>query len=104
MEAVQLYNGLRFNDKNVILLSYPDEGHGLSTLANRRDLTIRMQEFFDHYLMDSTAPGWMVDAVPFLKKKHGAWRRGSEESCPIETKRRTAPDQSCRGPGIRQSR
>jgi dipeptidyl aminopeptidase/acylaminoacyl peptidase len=79
MEAVQLYNGLRFNDKNVVLLSYPDEGHGLANLANRRDLTIRMQEFFDHYLMDFPAAGWMVDGVPFLKKEHGAWNRRSEQ-------------------------
>ncbi len=77
MEAIQLYNGLRFNDKNVILLSYPDEGHGLSNLANRRDLTIRMLEFFDHHLLDSPAPAWMVDGVPFLQKEHGAWDRGS---------------------------
>lgn len=79
MEAVQLYNGLRFNDKNVVLLSYPDEGHGLANLANRRDLTIRMQEFFDHYLMDLPPAGWMVDGIPFLKKEHGAWNRGSEQ-------------------------
>ncbi len=77
MEAVQLYNGLRFNDKNIILLAYPGEGHGLSNLANRRDLTIRMQEFFDHHLMDSPPPDWVIKGVPFLEKQYGAWDRGS---------------------------
>ncbi len=77
MEAIQLYNGLRFNNKNVILLSYPDEGHSLANLANRRDLAVRMLEFFDHHLTGSPAPAWMVEGVPFLEKQHGAWDRGS---------------------------
>ncbi len=79
MEAVQLYNGMRFNDKNVILLAYPGEGHGLRNLANRRDLTIRMQEFFDHHLMDSPPADWVIKGVPFLEKQYGAWDRSSSQ-------------------------
>ena len=30
IEAIEMYNAMRFNGKNVILLSYPNEGHGLS--------------------------------------------------------------------------
>ena len=55
--------------KSVILLSYPDEGHGLSKRANRIDLTKRMIEFFDHYLMDVPAPDWIKNGVPFNEKK-----------------------------------
>ena len=75
MGTLQLYNGMRFNGNNTIALLYPGEFHGVSKLANRKDLTIRTQQFFDHYLRDAPAPGWMVEGVPFLKKEHGAWER-----------------------------
>lgn len=69
MEALEFYNALRFNGKNVILLVYPGEEHSIRNLANRKDLTVRMQQFFDHHLMDKPAPDWMINGVPFLKKK-----------------------------------
>jgi dipeptidyl aminopeptidase/acylaminoacyl peptidase len=69
IEAVEMYNAMRFNGKNVILLSYPDEGHGLSKRVNRMDLTRRMIEFFDHYLMDKPAPDWITEGIPFLEKE-----------------------------------
>ena len=75
MGMLQLYNAMRFNGNNIIGLLYPGEFHGLSNVANRRDLTIRTQEFFDHYLRDAPAPKWMTEGVPFLEKEHGAWER-----------------------------
>jgi dipeptidyl aminopeptidase/acylaminoacyl peptidase len=62
------YNALRYNGKNAVLLAYPGEGHGLRGLANRKDLTVRYFEFFDHYLKGSPAPKWLSDGVPYLKK------------------------------------
>ena len=62
------YNALRFNGKTAILLAYPGEGHGLRGLANRKDLTTRFFEFFDHYLKGEPAPKWMTEGVPFLEK------------------------------------
>ncbi|MEX2284275.1 MAG: prolyl oligopeptidase family serine peptidase [Gemmatimonadota bacterium] len=67
-EGLGFYNALRFNNKNAILLAYPGEGHGLRGLANRRDLTIRYMQFFDHYLRGEPAPRWMTEGVPFLDK------------------------------------
>ncbi|MEO2047771.1 MAG: prolyl oligopeptidase family serine peptidase [Pirellulales bacterium] len=69
IEAIEMYNAMRFHGKNVILLSYPDEGHGLAKRANRIDFTRRMIQFFDHYLMDKPAQDWMTYGVPFLDKK-----------------------------------
>jgi hypothetical protein len=37
-------------------------------MANRRDLTMRYFEFFDHYLKGAPAAAWMTDGVPYLKK------------------------------------
>ncbi|HEV8496552.1 MAG TPA: prolyl oligopeptidase family serine peptidase [Gemmatimonadaceae bacterium] len=62
------YNALRYNGKNAVLLAYPGEGHGLRGMANRKDLTIRYFQFFDHYLRGAPAPKWMTDGVPYLQK------------------------------------
>jgi Prolyl oligopeptidase family len=68
IESLNFYNALRYNGKNAILLAYPNEGHHVSKLGNRIDLTTRFFQFFDHYLMGAPAPKWMTDEVPFLKK------------------------------------
>jgi dipeptidyl aminopeptidase/acylaminoacyl peptidase len=67
-EGMNFYNALRYNGKNAILLAYPGEGHGLRGLANRKDLTIRYFQFFDHYLKGAPARAWMANEVPFLVK------------------------------------
>jgi len=67
-EGMNFYNALRFNGKNATLLAYPGEGHGLRGLANRRDLTTRYFQFFDHYLKGAPAPKWMTDGVPYIAK------------------------------------
>ncbi len=66
--GMAFYNALRFNKKSVILLAYPNEGHSLTGLANRKDLTIRFFQFFDHYLKDAPAPKWMTEGVSYLQK------------------------------------
>ncbi|MBE3133169.1 MAG: prolyl oligopeptidase family serine peptidase [Acidobacteria bacterium] len=62
------YNALRYNGKKAVLLAYPGEGHSLRGVANRKDLTIRYFQFFNHYLKGAPAPKWMTDGVPFLEK------------------------------------
>ncbi len=68
-EGMNFYNALRYNGKRAVMLAYPGEGHGLRGMANRKDLTVRYFEFFDHYLKGTPAPKWMTDGVPFLNKK-----------------------------------
>ncbi len=67
--GLAFYNALRYNNKKAVLLAYPGEGHGLRGMANRKDLTIRYFEFFDHYLKGAPAPTWITDGVPFLRKE-----------------------------------
>jgi dipeptidyl aminopeptidase/acylaminoacyl peptidase len=67
-EGMNFYNALRYAGKNAILLAYPGEPHGLRGLANRKDLTIRYFQFFNHYLKDAPAPKWMTEGVPFIEK------------------------------------
>jgi dipeptidyl aminopeptidase/acylaminoacyl peptidase len=66
--GLAFYNALRYNGKNAILLAYPGEGHGLRGMANRKDLTIRYFQFFDHYLKDAPAPKWMTEGVAYIEK------------------------------------
>ena len=66
-QGVEYYNTLRRLGKNVIMLEYVGENHGLVKPANRYDYTIRMKEFFDHYLKGAPAPKWMTDGVPRLE-------------------------------------
>jgi dipeptidyl aminopeptidase/acylaminoacyl peptidase len=66
--GLAFYNALRYNGKKAVLLAYPNEGHGLRGMANRKDLTVRFFQFFDHYLKGAPAPKWLSEGVPFLKK------------------------------------
>ncbi len=38
-------------------------------MANRKDLTVRFFEFFNHYLKGEPAPKWLTEGVPFLEKE-----------------------------------
>jgi dipeptidyl aminopeptidase/acylaminoacyl peptidase len=68
-QGLEWYNALRFLEKPIIWLSYPDEGHGLRKLQNRIDFQYRLQDFFDHHLKGVPAPGWMTDGVPQVDKQ-----------------------------------
>jgi hypothetical protein len=50
------------------MLNYNGEAHSLRKYQNRKDFAVRMQQFFDHYLMGAPAPVWMEYGVPAVKK------------------------------------
>ncbi len=68
-QGIEYFNTLRRLHKPVVLLQYKGENHGLRVPANQKDYTVRMREFFDHYLKDTPAPKWLVDGIPLLKVK-----------------------------------
>ncbi|MEO7454453.1 MAG: prolyl oligopeptidase family serine peptidase, partial [Fimbriimonadales bacterium] len=67
-QGIEMYMALRRLNKPVWLFNYNEEDHGLARMANRKDWAIRMQQFFDHYLMDAPAPPWLTDGVPAINK------------------------------------
>ncbi|MDE3174014.1 MAG: S9 family peptidase, partial [Gemmatimonadota bacterium] len=66
-QGITWFNDLRNAGKDVILLTYVGENHGLAKPVNQRDYAMRMQQFFDHYLKGAPAPDWMVNGIPRLK-------------------------------------
>ncbi len=66
-QGIEYYNTLRRLRKPVVMLQYKGENHGLAKRANQKDYTVRMLEFFDHYLKGEPAPGWWTDGVPHLE-------------------------------------
>ena len=67
-QGIEYFTSLRRLNKPVWMLNYNGAGHGLSDLDDRRDWQIRMQQFFDHYLMDAPSPVWLEEGVPAVKK------------------------------------
>ena len=66
-QGITFFNSLREQDKDVIMLQYVGENHGLQLPKNQKDYTVRMQEYFDHYLKGLPAPDWMKEGIPRLK-------------------------------------
>ncbi len=66
-QGITYYNHLRQLGKEVVLLEYVGENHGLARPANQKDYALRMTEWFDTFLRDQPAPQWLQDGVPRLK-------------------------------------
>ena len=66
-QGIEYFVALRRLNKPVWLLNYNGDAHNLRKMANKEDLSIRMMQFFDHYLKDEARPEWM-DGIPALRK------------------------------------
>ncbi len=67
-QGLELYNGMRRLGKACWMLNYNDDDHNLTKLPYKMDLSIRMRQFFDHYLQGKPAPIWLKDGIPAIKK------------------------------------
>jgi dipeptidyl aminopeptidase/acylaminoacyl peptidase len=67
-QGIEFYMALRRLKKPVWMLNYNGEPHGLRRRPNQIDWTIRMQQFFDHYLKGAPAPIWMTEGVRAVDK------------------------------------
>lgn len=66
-QGIEFYNAIRRLKKPVVLVQYKGENHGLAKIENRKDYSIRMMEFFDHYLKGTAAPDWLKNGVDRMK-------------------------------------
>ncbi|MDE6290679.1 MAG: prolyl oligopeptidase family serine peptidase, partial [Muribaculaceae bacterium] len=49
-QGIEMFMALRRLQKPVWMLQYNGESHNLKERRNRKDITVRLQQFFDHYL------------------------------------------------------
>jgi dipeptidyl aminopeptidase/acylaminoacyl peptidase len=68
-QGVELYNIARRAKKNVVLLEYGGEDHGLRKEANQIDYQRRIFEWFGHYLRDEPAAPWIVEGKSYLERQ-----------------------------------
>lgn len=67
-QGIEFFVGLRRLGKPAWLLNYNEEPHWPLKSQNRLDFSIRMAQFFDHYLKGAAKPAWMQRGVPPLEK------------------------------------
>lgn len=67
-QGIEMFNAMRRLDKPVWMLVYNGAPHNLKRRADMKDLTVRMQQFFDFYLKDAAEPRWMKTGVPAIEK------------------------------------
>ncbi len=64
------------------MLEYVGENNGLRKPSNHRDYTVRMKEYFDHYLMGAPAPDWMTKGVSRLQMEEHLKQRAKPKAPP----------------------
>lgn len=67
-QGIEMFMGMRRLGKPVWMLQYNNEAHNLKERRNAKDLSIRLQQFFDHYLKGDPMPKWMSEGVPATRK------------------------------------
>ncbi|QJW89063.1 S9 family peptidase [Spirosoma taeanense] len=70
-QGIELFSALRRLNKPVWMLVYNGEGHNLTQRHNAKDLSIRLYQFFDHYLKDAPMPVWMKEGRTAVEKDRG---------------------------------
>lgn len=67
-QGIEMFTALRRLDKPVWMLNYNGDEHNLMQRQNRKDIQIREQQFFDHYLKGAPIPVWMDTGIPAVLK------------------------------------
>jgi dipeptidyl aminopeptidase/acylaminoacyl peptidase len=68
-QGIELFTAMRRLGKQVWLLNYNGEKHNLVERKNRKDLSVREQEFFDWLLKGEKPARWLSDGVPAIEKQ-----------------------------------
>ncbi len=54
-QGIEYYTALRYLKKKVWMLQYDNSGHTLNEEADMYDYTVRLKQYFDHYLKNKPA-------------------------------------------------
>ncbi len=78
-QGIEYFMALRRLGKPVWMLQYNGEAHNIKARQNRKDITRRLQQFFDHYLKGDPMPEWMKKGIPMIRKGQ-EWGFSTDES------------------------
>lgn len=67
-QGIELFTAMRRLGKKVWLLNYNGEAHNLVERKNRKDISIREQQYFDWLLKGEKPAKWITNGVPAVKK------------------------------------
>jgi len=67
-QGIEFFVALRRLGKPAWLLNYNGENHGLGKRPNQVDFTIRVSQYYNHFLKGEPAPEWMVKGIPAVEK------------------------------------
>ncbi len=68
-QGIELFVALRRLKKPVWLVNYNGEPHNLKEKSPAcKDWSMRMMQFFNHYLKGKAAPEWMTKGIPAIRK------------------------------------
>jgi dipeptidyl aminopeptidase/acylaminoacyl peptidase len=68
-QGIEFYLALRRLGKEVYMFNYNGEPHHLNKRPNQKDYTMRLQQFFDHYLKSAPMPEWMQRGIPYIDRE-----------------------------------
>jgi len=67
-QGIEFFTALKRLGKKAWMLEYNSEDHNLTERRNRKDLSIRVSQFFDYLLKDAKPPKWIKEGVPATSK------------------------------------
>jgi dipeptidyl aminopeptidase/acylaminoacyl peptidase len=67
-QGIELYLACRRFEKPCIMLQYEKEPHHLKKYPNKLDYTIKMKQFFDHYVLGKPAENWILEGMEYKGK------------------------------------
>lgn len=68
-QGIEYYNAARRAGKQMVLLVYAKEGHGLRQDKNRIDYHRRILQWFGHYLKGEPAKKWIEHGIPYPEQQ-----------------------------------
>ncbi len=76
-QGIELYNIARRARKDVVLLAYAGEDHGLRKAPDQIDYQRRILQWFGHYLRNEPAPAWITTGESVLDRERQRKRSSS---------------------------
>ena len=70
-QGVEFYNAARRAGKNMVMLVYEGENHGLREEPNQKDYRNRIMQWFAHYLKGEPAPDWITKGLSYIEQQDG---------------------------------